>query len=114
MDYRRLDTAGVIASGIIGMPAPKTEIPRDRDEFDPSTGAYGESLVELDQIVAAIERGEVITCSNYYGIPYAWKQADGVYRGTLLQYRAISEDPTFATANECAEWYRDRHWQTYG
>jgi hypothetical protein len=55
-----------------------------------------------------------VEASNYYGIPFVWKEAAGVYRGTMLQYRAISEAPTFASADEAAAWFVDRYHATDG
>jgi len=113
MDPRRLDTAGVIASGILGIPAPTTGIPEDRETVSASGENY-EGFIGVEAVVAAVEAGNVVSASNYYGIPSAWRASEGVYRGTLLQYRAITEDPTFATVDELAEWFEEKYHETYG
>lgn len=106
MDNRRLSTGDLLASGLINQPAPKTEIPTDREEVE-----HGGDEAS---VIAAIEAGKVVSASNYYGIPNVWKAAEGVYRGTLLQYRSVTEDPTFATAEAAAEWFIDRRESTDG
>lgn len=101
MDTRRLSTGDVLAQGIINRPAPKTSIPDDREECDYQCW---DDKPGRDELLAAIERGEVLVCSEYYGIPHAWKDGES-YRGTLLQYRAVTEDPTLATADEAVDWF---------
>lgn len=108
----RLDTADMLYSGILDLPVPKTDIPEDRDRFE---GAGDDCcFVGVAAVVAALEDDKVVTAPNYYGIPYAWKQADGVYRGTLLQYRRVTEAHTFATVTEVAEWFESRYHATDG
>lgn len=103
MDTRRLSTGDVLAQGIINKPLPKTDIPNGRPErqFDAYDGKPGD-----DELLAAIERGEVLVCSEYYGIPHAWKDGEG-YRGALLQYRAVTESPEFDTATAAVEWFTE-------
>jgi hypothetical protein len=112
MDSRRLDTAGVLASGIINMPAPKTDIPHDREEIAGSSD-YDNPLSEAE-LIAALDADKLIVSANYYGIPYVWREAEGRYHGRLLQYRNVTESPFFITAVEASEWFRDKFWSTYG
>ena len=104
MDHRRLDSFSVMAAGIPFLPAPETEVPRDRPRFDASDSATG-SYLGPEAVGEALLRGEVVEASNYYGVVLAWRADDGRFRGTLLQYRAITDDPVFATAAECADWF---------
>lgn len=110
MDERRLSTGDILNAGMLGVPAPTTEIPKDRETFH----AGGDEYVGRDAVLAALEEGKVVESPNYYGIPHIWKAGDGVYRGTLLQYRAVSEDPTFATAEEAEAWFSATNSATIG
>jgi len=101
MDTRRLSTGDVLAAGIIDKPIPQTDIPRDRPEQE--YDAY-DHTPEPDELLAALERGDVLHCSEYYGIPHAWRDGD-VYRGCLLQYRAVTESPRFETAESALDWF---------
>jgi hypothetical protein len=101
-----------MAGGFLGVTPPKTEIPEDRERWDNKERDW--ACPAHDEIVAALEAGKVVEASNYYGIPFVWKEAAGVYRGTMLQYRAISEAPTFASADEAAAWFVDRYHATDG
>lgn len=109
MDERRLNTGDVMDLGITSLPAPKTDIPTDRDDVgvDAQGMASGDELTvsDLDGMKAVLERGAVLHCSEYYGIPNVWKADDGSYRGTLLQYRAVTEDPTFSSVDEAIAWF---------
>jgi hypothetical protein len=113
MDNRRLSTADILASGIYLRTPPETEIPEDRETV---SGADRDSYscIPEEQVIAALEAGKIVESPNYYGIPHVWKQAEGVYRGALLQYCNVTEDPTFTTAQEAAEWFRDRYFATDG
>jgi hypothetical protein len=112
MDNRRLDTAAVMALGITALPKPDTDIPTDREVFSNSARDWNSPSTE--QVVEALEAGKLVEASNYHGIPHAWKVADGEYRGILLQYRSITENERFATAEEAAEWFCDMHGRTDG
>lgn len=112
MDTRRLDTQHIIALGILDIPPPKTDIPHDRTPFDLHDD--WDRYAGKEAVVAALERGDLVSASNYYGLPYAWKAGEGVYRGVLLQYRQVSEDKTFATADEAAEWSEQTYYATDG
>jgi hypothetical protein len=103
MDTRRLSTLDVLAAGIINTPAPRTDIPegRPRCEYD----VY-DNKPDRDALLVALERGDVLACSEYYGIPFVWKDGD-LYRGTLLQYRAVTEAPEFGSADAAMEWFQD-------
>jgi hypothetical protein len=119
MDARRLSTGDVLATGILSVPPPDTDIPKDREdvgvdvdaEFVPADGLH---VGNTDALRAKLEAGAVLHCSEYYGIPHVWKADDGSYRGTLLQYRAVSEAPTFATADEALEWFVDTAYAVAG
>jgi hypothetical protein len=67
-----------------------------------------------EEIVAAIEAGKIVDASNYYGIPHVWRASPGVYRGTLLQYCRVTENPTFATVDEAVDWFEDAARNTDG
>ena len=113
MDHSRLSTGDVLAAGILYRRPPATDIPQDRDTFDPEDDdTY--RFVGTDAVVDALERGELVQSLNYYGIPASWKAADGVYRCVLLQYRNVTEDVTFGSAAEAAEWMREMYHSTDG
>lgn len=97
MDYRRLSTADVLTSGILKVPEPKTDIPKDREEV-----SYSE--VEPERWADVIESGKLLQCCEYYGIAYAWKESV-TYRGILLQYRTVTEDKEFDSAESLARWF---------
>ncbi len=100
MDNRRFDTVQLLRGGILDSPLPKTSIPHgEREEYSVDVGDIEESALQ-----AKLEGGVILTCSEYYGIPYLWKE-DAVYHGTLLQDRAVTEDHTFATADEALAWF---------
>lgn len=89
----------VLAAGIHQRPVPKTDIPDDgthkefnSDEFDPAIARE------------SIEKGEVVSVPEYYGLAYGWKTAEGKYRATLLQYREVTEDHTFTSVEELTSW----------
>jgi hypothetical protein len=111
MDLTRLDTAAVLAGGILSRPAPKRNAPPDAERFDASaeqSDGY-EGYAGNQAVIAAIDSGKVVTAFNYYGIPELWKAADGTYRGELFQYCNCAEAPTFATAIKAAEWFAERY-----
>lgn len=108
----RLDTGQLLALGILEKPVPQTDVPEDResvDALDDTTWGY----IGHERVTEALEDGKVVSASNYYGLPYLWKEGD-VYRGTLLQYRAVTENPTFATIDEALEWFESRYHETDG
>lgn len=111
MDDRRLSTGDVLAMGILNRGVPETEIPKGRERFSASFEYEYEGRAA---VLGALEAGQVVESSNYYGIPLIWKQAEGVYRGTLLQYRNVTEAPTFATAEEAVDWFERTAAQTAG
>lgn len=101
MDPRRLDTEQALAAGIINIPLPETDIPEDRE--DVSYDIY--EPMSADELIKALDEGKVVSCPEYYGIPNIWREAEDDYRGTLLQYRSVSEAPQFATAEDAVEWF---------
>lgn len=110
MDPRRLDTMGVLASGVMGLPVPETAEPKDAEEVDADWYDYiGRAAVE-----EAVEEGKVVKAANYYGIPMIWRDPEGSYRGQLLQYRRITEDETFDSLDAAVDWFEDRAAATYG
>ena len=102
MDERRLDTGQVLAAGILEARSPVTDIPSDREAL--TVDAW--ERLDLQSLIDAVEAGQLLTCCEYYGVAYAWKDGKR-YCGTLLQYRAVSENPTFETANELISWLSD-------
>lgn len=112
MDSRRLDSMGVLASGILGMPAPKTDVPEGRDRVDAMDWDTYEFIGE-ERAREAVDSGAVLRASNYYGIPYLWRDG-GVYRGLLLQYRAVTEDHTFGSLDEAVGWFERTYYATDG
>lgn len=112
VDDRRLSAADLIGMGILNVPAPTTDVPEDRESFDPSGESW--SYVGDEAVAAALEAGKLAQALNYHGIPSAWKADDGSYRLILLQYRAVTEDATFATASEAAERFGELYHQTDG
>lgn len=95
MDSRRLSTADLLITGILGQPIPATDIPKDREECDPRGSASAGS--ELDA-------GKLLYVPEYYGIVAGWKDEHG-YHGRLLQYRNVTECPDFATAEDLLAWF---------
>ena len=112
MDEGRLNTGDVLAMGILNVSPPKTEIPEDREEIGSEDEEW--NFIGVAAVAEAVDAGKIVSALNYYGIPHVWKASEGVYRGTLLQYRAITEDKTFATASEVAEWFEECYYSTNG
>lgn len=87
MDHTRLDTAGVLAAGILNIPAPKTSRP---------DGFKGEHVEEFgwseETLRDGLEKGG-LDASMYYGCWAIWKTEKG-YSGELLQYRNITDSFT--------------------
>lgn len=99
MDKRRLSTADVMADGILEMPMPRTDIPKHRKElaydiYEPMGSA---------EFISELDKGKVIDCSEYYGIPVVWREGER-YRAILLQYRSITENHTFESAEDAYVW----------
>lgn len=101
MDKRRWNTGQVLASGILGLPAPKSAKPR------------GTKLVEVDEedlspetLRAGLLQGG-LTASMYYGCWHIWKTAAG-FSGELFQYHQITERfadlPLEEAVEQAAEW----------
>jgi hypothetical protein len=101
MDTRRLSTDDVLAAGIIGSPPPKTNIPKDRE------GCGVEWNFNPDKVREELAGGKVLECSEYYGIPYLWKDGDKYFGCLLLRYCAVTESPVFNTADAAIEWFKD-------
>lgn len=97
MDPRRLDTGQVLAGGILDIQVPRTDIPENRDHYDPR------DRTDLTP-AAALDLLKLLYVPEYYGVVAAWKD-DAGYHGRLLQYRAVTEAPDFATAADCAAWF---------
>ena len=100
MNEERLNTEQAIARGILSQPIPKTDVPRDREH----EGVDLWHCPDAAKLSDALEAGRVLDCSEYYGIPIAWRDGD-VYRGVLLQYREVTERREFVTANEAVAWF---------
>ncbi len=101
MDPSRLNTSEVLEAGILGKPAPETGEPEGRER----ASLYIEE-VEEDKVAELLDAGKIVDCSEYYGIPIAWRVKEGRYRGILLQYRSVTEERDFVSAAEAAEWFR--------
>jgi hypothetical protein len=99
MDHRRLDTG---QAGISDLPVPETDVPEEREDLT----IDGDCVPGPGALADVIEAGKLVRCPEYYGIAYAWKQ-DGSYRGVLLQYRTVTENPTFKTCAELVQWLTD-------
>ena len=76
MSHEWLNTGEVLAAGILNKPLPETTIPKDREE----TSVDIDDIADEAALSEALERGVVLYCSEYYGIPHVWKQDEGVYR----------------------------------
>jgi hypothetical protein len=97
--------------GVFDKPKPATDIPHERDEVE--AGMDGDYIGD-EEVGAALQVGALVMALNYYGVPYAWKVADGNYRGVLLQYRSVTENATFDSAADCVEWFRETFRSTCG
>jgi hypothetical protein len=109
MDYRRLDTMGAIRDGVLLRQAPKTDMPEGREQVDPRVfddDGGGWPSVPAADVVVALDRGALLYVAEYYGCVSAWRTDDGRYRGTLMQYKNLTEDRTFRTAKSCAIWFK--------
>lgn len=102
-DPRRLSTGDVLSMGILNKEAPTFGEPegRQRARWDVEGGTREEFIKKVEDI------GNVVDCSEYYGIPLAWKKDEGGYRGILLQYRSVTEERDFDTVEEAADWFID-------
>ena len=105
MDYRRLSTGDAVDLGILSKPAPKTGKPEGRKEVDLDVGGIEES-----RVASLLDEGCVVVCSEYYGIPMAWRTENGRFRAVLLQYRNITEEHDFGDSTETSEWFM---WTAY-
>lgn len=105
MDERKLDTMDLLAMGITSIPAPETDIPDNRPHISFSFW-NDEDLPTPEKIKAEVLGGNVVYCSEYYGIPYLWQDGN-VFRGCLLQYRNVTENPTFELneIDEAVKWF---------
>jgi hypothetical protein len=104
MDNQRLNTTQVLAAGVMDRPIPKTEVPFDRERVEICDDDQG--MISRKGLSRALESGRLLECCEYYGIAYAWKEGE-VYRGTLLQYRLVSEAPSFDSAQPLLDWLED-------
>lgn len=106
MDERKLTTEDVLTMGIVNMPAPVTDIPEDRENFRYEN--YGTKTTTDDEFRAALLRGAVVACPEYYGIPVVWKTNTGEFRCLLLQYRNVTEDKTFGAdeVERAMNWFK--------
>lgn len=109
MDKRRLDTGDVLAAGILGKPNPDAGEPKDREQL----------AIDIEHVLGQgrrdeLERGAVLHCAEYYGIPLVWKADDGSYQGRLLQYREVTESRTFESLDDALEWFADTAQQVAG
>jgi hypothetical protein len=102
MDERKLNTEEILASGIMNLPTPKTEIPENR--VAESVHTYEESEFNKKNIIAHLLNNKLVHCSEYYGVVYLWQEGN-LYRGNLLQYRQLTEDETFENAEEAVNWF---------
>lgn len=102
MDPTRWDTGQVLAAGVLNRPAPTFGEPQDRERQ--RWNVYDDTR---ESFIALVEdEANVVDCSEYYGIPVAWKDGEG-YRGILFQYRSVTEDKTFDSVDELADWFVD-------
>ncbi len=110
MDKRRFSTADIMGSGILSTPPPKTDIPQDVECVGSD---YEFSYIGREAVREHIEAGKVVDASNYFGIPSLWKDGD-VFRGVLLQYRAVTEDKRFEDIEEALDWFEETASATSG
>lgn len=110
MDSRRLSTGNILSSDILSKPAPKTDIPEDRECIGSD---YEYSYIGREAVKEHIESGKVVDASNYYGIPSVWKEG-GKYRGVLLQYRSVTENKTFDDIEDALDWFEETAGGTSG
>lgn len=99
MDNRRLDTAGVLASGILGIDAPKSKCP----DSAALTDVY-DCEWTVDELRTGLQAGG-LSGAMYYGCWTIWKTEAG-YSGELFQYRAVTDsfvDASLDAALEKAE-----------
>ena len=80
------------------------DIPYDRERCNAKNVEC--KFIGAAAIATALDANKLVESSNYYGIPNAWKTNNG-YRCMLLQYCNVTEDKTFATAAEAAEWFEE-------
>lgn len=113
MDHRRFDTGQLMARGILNVPVPETDIPEDRESVEYDSEEGWRDISTEAEIREAVEAGKVVRSPNYYGIPNLWKEGES-YRGTLLQYRNVTEAPAFADLDDAVEWFVDRFYATDG
>jgi hypothetical protein len=106
MDERKLSTEDVVNMGITNLPAPDTDIPKDRESHRYSLWPDDE-VDSVEELIRLVENGTVVDCPEYYGIPVVWKAEKNSYRCILLQYRNVTESCDFYTAKEAVEWFVD-------
>ncbi len=96
MDFRRLNTAEVLASGILNKPVPLSRQPDDARLTKVDEEDCGE-----DALRAGLQGGG-LKASMYYGCWSIWKAGDG-FDGELFQYRAVTDSFSGATLDEATE-----------
>ena len=84
--------------------SPKTDIPSDRERFYPRDDEF--EFIGADAVAAALDENKLVDSANCSGIPHSWKTENG-YRCALMQYGMVTEDITYATAAEAAEWFEE-------
>ena len=101
----------MLMSGMLNGPAPETDLPDDRKQFE--ADGNKDEYVGKKEIIDALERNELVSASNEYGVPKLWKSGDK-YRGILFQYCKITEDKTFDDAESAESWFKNVYNRTYG
>ncbi len=108
----RMNTAGVIASGILERGVPESSLPDGR-EWITYGQDYDQELSDEQALAILADESKAIHACNYYGIPHLWKEGEK-YHLIVLQYRAVTEDETFTDAAEALERFKDEFNQTSG
>lgn len=103
MDERRLSTMDILTSGIAFAPMPEAdEKPPEHYEDRAIDAGMLPSVEELSDLLRQ-DPPLHLDASEYYGCVHAWRRPEGGFKVTLFQYRSITEDETFETAEEAAE-----------
>lgn len=99
VNHTKLDTAQIIASGILGRVAPKSKQP---------AGLILASVAAEDSredILAGLAN-DGIQGNDYYGVWRIWKEGDK-YSGELLQYREMTDSFCDASISEAANFAQE-------
>ena len=104
-DKRRLDTAGAMGAGVLGMPCP--------DDIGPKNIEWEYISLDFDGVPSVakcrkiLKAGKGLDGNGYYGLPRAWPEGNDKFAVDCLQYRNRTVEKHSLTLNQAIEEFRD-------